>query len=660
MKPILFFDTETFSEANLKQTGSAKYARDPSTELLMITWGFDTGPVYYHDVANGGALPFELVMALTDPAYLKCAANMTFDRAIMKFVAGIEIPWSQCIDSHVQAFAMSFSGGLGSMGEQMGLPDDKTKLKEGRKLLLRFCKLQPKSHNVSRWTKENSPEEWQQFSDYAIRDTEAMREQWMVLAPYDPVSDWWWEAWRMTQEMNERGMPVDPQLVDQAIEMAALRKNEIKAQMIKLTGLDNPNSVQQLLAWLDTQSLALPNLQAATIDNLIPKLQPSKAKEVLKMKRIIGQTAVTKWTSIKRMLCSDNTIKGMFIFMGASRTWRYASRGINLQNLRRPPKGGMDNLIKLVYYGDSNLINLIHGEPLDFLARTVRGAITAPKGSLLAVPDINSIESVLLGWLTGCKRMNNIFASGKDTYKDFATELFSVHYDDVNSDQRTFSKPPVLGAGYMMGAQGLQTYARDMGVDMTVKRSAEVVYLFRSIYPEVPIFWDWIKRAWDYVVSTGQPCTGYRLTLKMEHDFLRILLPSGRYISYFQPRVSEPRTIYMPNGDEFEAMSPSYMGLDRRANSAASWERIWVHAGSYTENIIQAIALDVLVTWMMRLRDIDLVGTVHDEVIAVCEDVDDNADLTLDYMTDKLREPIPWAPDLKLSAEGFVGKHYDK
>jgi len=651
MKPILFFDMETFSEADIRKTGSEKYARDPSTEALMITWCTNHSPVGYIDLTDD-ILTFELREALTDPAYLKCCANMPFDRAIMKHVMGIEIPWEQCIDSHVLAYSLGFSGGLDAIGKQVGIGADKAKLTSGKKLILRFCKPQPKNHLTRRWTKANDPEKWQEFAQYAIRDTETMRELWMILIPYDSMSEYEWDAWRMTQEMNERGMPVDPMLVDQAIKMVADRKAELKADMMELTGLDNPNSAQQLRPWLEDRGVTLPNLQATTVDNALDGgMLGTECHDVLQMKRTFSQTAVTKWNSIKAMTCKDNTIKGMFTFMGASRTGRYASRGINLQNLRRPPNGGMDNLIKLVYKGDNNLIQLIQGEPLDFLARTVRGAITAPMSKSLVVSDLSSIESRILGWVTGCVRMNDIFSSGKDTYKDYATELFNIPYDQVTKSQRTFSKPPVLGAGYMMGGKGLNAYADSMGVSMTQDESQNAVNVFRNAYHEVPKFWRWIMQALEYTLTSGNTLEGYGLTFRMSGDFLFITLPSGRNLGYYKPMWQLWNT---PIG---EKMSFTYMGINR-FKSAPTWERIGAHAGGVTENIIQAIARDVMVEWLMRIRALDLVGTVHDEVIAVVGE--DIADKTLEFMNNAIRKPIAWAPNLLLDAEGFVGKHYDK
>lgn len=650
MANLLWFDTETFSEVNLLQAGSAKYARDPSTECLMVTWCVGEGPVLYIDVTKQ-PIPFELHMMLTDPKYLKIAHNMAFDKDILEFTQGIKIPIEQCMDSQALAYSMGFTGTLGAIQDAIGFSEDVSKIKEGKKLILKFCKPTPKSHKVRRWTRENAPDEWSRFADYAIRDTESMRAMWLWLMKYSPMSEYEWGAWRDTWRMNARGMPIDMGLVEQAIKMAALRKGELKQRLIELTGLENPNSGAQLLPWLDMQGVKLENLQAATVDSALSGgLLGTLCQEVLQLKRTIGQTAVTKWNSIQKME-HEGVVRGQFLYRGASRTGRDASRGINLQNLRRPPKGVMDQLITLVYRGDNQLIDLIHGEPLDFLARTVRGAITAPAGKLLAVSDLSSIESRLLGWLCGCLRMNRIFEEGKDTYKDYATELFGIAYDAVTKDQRTFSKPPVLGSGYMMGGKGLSDYAEGMGVPMTVDEGQHAVSVFREAYPEIPAFWRWIMDALEYVLLNRQPVKGYRLLLYVEGDFLFITLPSGRNISYYQPLWQMWST---PIGDK---MSFTYMGINR-FKSAPTWERIAAHAGGVTENIVQAIARDVLIEWVRRCRDLHIVGRVHDEVLAVV--AEDIAGPALKFINEQAAIPMPWAQDLLLSAEGFVTKHYTK
>lgn len=644
----LFIDTETFSECDIRKSGAAKYARHKTTECLMFQWAHDTGSVGYVDLAAGESIPLPILGELEDPEITKIAFNVPFDKDIINFTMGIDIPWDQWKDAQTLAYSLGFTGSMAKCQEAMGFSEDVAKLKEGNKLIKRFCMPQPKNHKTRRWTGESDPENWQKFIDYGVRDVESMRMMWSVLEPYQSMSTLEWDYWRITQAMNDRGIPIDIDLVETAKQMVTHRKHALRGELIELTGLDNPNSAKQLHPWLSDHGVDLPNMQAATVDDAIKNLQPCKARQVLQFKRTLGQTAVMKWDAIGKMEC-NGVVQGQFIFRGASRTGRDASRGINLQNLRRPPKGAMDTLIADVYKGDNDYIQIMHGEPLNFLAGTVRGAITAPEGKMLVVSDLASIESRVLAHVSGCSRMISIFAAGRDTYKDYATELFNVQYDDVTKDQRTFSKPPVLGAGYMMGGEGLSLYADSMGVPMSKDESQHAVDVFRAAYPEIPKFWYWII---DAVMKAMQGASSekYNLKVYVQGDFLFIRLPSGRAIAYHRPLA---KMIPTPWGEE--RMGFTYMGINR---FNLKWERINAHAGGLTENCIQAIARDVLMEWVGRCRNLDIVGRVHDELIIVADE--GVAQLTLDLVNEQVAIPMPWASTMLLSAEGFITKHYTK
>lgn len=651
MSNILFLDTETFSEVDIRKAGGAKYARDPSTEILMLTWALNDGPVHYEDL-TAAPITYVVRSLIENHSVVKVAHNAPFDKDILEHCLGIKTLWSAWKCSQALAYSLGFTGSLGDIQDALGFAEDLAKIKEGKTLIRRFSMPQPKNHKVRRWTRENDPEGWQKFGDYAIRDTASMRDMWRMLEGYRSMSEFEWDVWRSTNEMNDRGIPIDPTLVDNAIDMVDQSKDILKGQMLSITGLENPCSNHQLTEWLTSRGLRMPNMQAATVDNMLKTMPDSTTKDVLRMKRTISQTAVTKWSSVKAMLCSDNTVKGQFQYRGASRTGRDASRGINLQNLRRPPKGDMDRLVDYIYKGDVALLDLVYGTPLEFLAGTVRGAITAPEGAMLVVSDLSSIESRVLGWLSGCVRMNNIFAEGKDTYKDFAVELFNTDYESVTKDQRTFSKPPVLGAGYMMGARGLAAYAESMGTIMTEDEAKHAVDTFRNVYHEIPALWTWIMQALEYVLTSGQSIQGYYMAIYLERDYLFILLPSGRPIAYYKPVWQMWLT---PVGDR---MSFTYMGVNR-FKPQPTWERVAAHAGGVVENIIQAVARDILMHWVYKVNPYSsIVGRVHDEIIIV--EQENTAKEMLDKVNHEISKGVVWAPGLLLAAEGFVAKHYTK
>lgn len=645
---MLFFDTETFSELDVNKVGSAKYARHPSTRILMITWCYDTGAAHICE-PEIEPIPDDLLMSLSNPRVKKCTANVGFDRDIIQEKLGIQMPLSSFVDLFALAYSLGFTGSLEKIGEQIGVSEDKAKLKEGKKLIHRFCKPQPSNHKVRLRTRETDPIDWERFRQYALRDTESLREQWNILTVHNSMSDKEWHYWRLTMEMNERGIPVDRDLVHTALKLVAERKRQIKNELIELTGLENPNSNQQLLPWLAQFGYNLPNMQAATVDKLIPNVKNELVKTVLIKKRALGQTAPTKWKAFDTMACDDNLVRGVITYRGAARTGRDASRGVNFQNLKRPPEGDMDDHVKVIQTNDLEFIKLIHGEPLDFLSKTVRAAVTAPEGYMLSVSDLSSIESRIIGWLTGCKRMMQVFAEGKDTYKDFAMELYNIPYDQVTKKQRTFAKPPVLGAGYMLSANGLVAYADNMGVTMTYDDASHAVNKFRNIYHEIPKFWGDIISAIERVIRSKNPEILYRMHIRYENDFLFIRLPSGRDIAYHRPMFSMWDT---PIG-----VKPTftYMGINRYT---LKWERVAAHAGGVTENLVQALARDVMMEWVDRLPTLDIRLRVHDELVAVTPEP--YAKQWVEHMNEVIRQPIGWAPGLLLNAEGGVSKHYGK
>ena len=296
---------------------------------------------------------------------------------------------------------------------------------------------------------------------------------------------------------------------------------------------------------------------------------------------------------------------------------------------------------------------------LDQISTTVRGAITAPPGSMLVVSDLSSIESRLAGALTGCLAINNIFAEGRDVYKDLATKIYHIQYEEVTKEQRTFAKPAALGAQYMLGGRGLVKYAEGYGVELSPDEAKYQIEVYREAYPDIPTCWYWLKDAiFDVVKGILPEVTGYGLRIAMGKEFMTIQLPSGRKLYYYEPKIIWGEAPWTDiNGDTTQIEKFSYMGKDA---FSFQWRRITAHAGGVFENIIQAVARDVLAIWMTRAdRDgFNLVGHCHDEIIGL--EKEDNADQWLDYINHLATVPIDWAPGLLLTAEGYVAKRYRK
>ncbi len=656
---ILFLDAESFCEHDVKKIGAAKYVRHPSTEILIWTYAFDQGPVHLWDVTEDptGYDHPDFQAALGDPSVAKVAFNSPFDRGLVNHVMQARSPVEQWFCAQVLAYSLSFSGGLDAVLKQIGFPADKQKMKEGKKLILKFCKPAPKNHNADRYDRHNSPEEWGMFREYGIQDTAVLRELWMWLMKHNNMSPEEWRLWHLDQAINERGVPVDTDLCHAAMDMHSKEKASIKSRLKDLTGLENPLSNQQMRAWCEDHKFPMANLQKAYVADCIqyPGM-PGEVKDALTLYSNAVQIAPTKWKAFLQKADDDGRIRGAFQFAGASRTRRWAGRGVQLHNLRRGP---VDECVaELIAAGDQPLVDFMYGDVMTALASSVRAAITAPAGTKLVVSDLSSIESVILGWLSGCGRINNIFISGKDTYKDFATELFGIPYDQVTKAQRTFAKPPVLGCGYQLGWRGLIEYAKSMGVVLTPAEAKHAVRTFRDNYPEIPKLWRWLVDSVIYVVNTGMPVEGYKLTITLENNFLFIRLPSGRRLAYFQPLI-EPKVIKYEDEEgvmrEMVKDSLTYMGVNRFTNQ---WDRISAHGGLLTENIIQAIARDVLAHGMDagHQRGICIIGHVHDEIMSLGHGTQKELDLLSEVMTIR----PPWAPDMWLGASGYISQRYKK
>lgn len=687
----LHIDVETFSEVDIRQAGAHAYAQHPSTEVLMVYFAFNDDEPIEWDIHQGQPVPAGFVELLRDPRVAKVAFNAAFERLIFKHVLGEDIPAEQWRCTMVAAYYLGFTGGLGNVIDAIGLEEKKDT--RGARLIQKFCKPAPSNHTAKRYTAENSAGEYQELKEYCRQDVVSERGLllWIVQFPQMPL--WDWHRYVLDQRINDRGVFIDTKMAQGAQDLWAQEKSDLEDQLRELTGLSKVTR-GPFAAWLEEQGADGSSLRKEVLSAVT---EPPHVVEAISLWIEKEGKAVSKYTAMLRGTCTDGRAKGLFQFKGAARTDRTAGRRIQLQNLRRSFVKGdvefqMDLIVDAIRKGSSPLLKLVTGmNTSDALGGSVRHAIQAAPGNTLVVYDLASIESVILGWLTLCDKIDHTFRSGRDTYRVFASEYFGVQYDDVTSEQRGFSKPPVLGCGYMLGAKGLVAYAEGYGVNMSESESSRAVNTFRSMYPEIPKFWSWINDAAKYVTVTGQPLEGYRLRLERDASFLRIWLPSGRALSYFLPTVerriapwaevtvphrpegttmNDLRSLYRGKDDQHIAASEgintedsdwvdnfSYMGTDQMTNQ---WVRSHAHAGLLTENIVQSIALDVLFEGIEKAEDAGLpvVLQVHDELaVEVPLAEADRAAQTLQHCMVQIPK---WADGLWLGAEGYISRIYMK
>lgn len=686
MKTIIELDYETYSEAQLvgpASVGVWNYSRDVSTEVLMVAYRIDFGQMQQVDLTCD-RVPAEFVEAMEDPDVEKWAFNAAFERLMTLHLLGINTPYRGWRCTMALANLQSFAGDLGQIGRAMGVAQDKVKDKEGSRLIQLFSVPQQITRKNSLWRRDRhtDPDDWQKFLDYNRQDVIAESEIRQKLLRF-PIPDIEWEMYEIDQQINDNGMPVKRRYVEQADIMANLRKRELKKIMQDLTGLANPNSSDQFLPWVKQRGYPFNDLQKNTLKKVLTENkvaedggEPFLADDcvtALKLRQQASRTSVTKYPAILRRLSVDDRLRHCFQFAGAARTGRWAGRGPQPHNLVRTPgkfeaEDGtpikLEVISEIIVGGDYEALGLMVEEPMEALAGCIRGSFQAPDGQVLVVCDLSAIESAVIAWVTQCVRLLRVFRDKLDPYKDFGTELYHKLYDAITKLERSICKPAVLGCGYQLGGgdlrdgkrTGLWGYAESMGVDLTREEAAHHVKVFRELYHEIPRAWKELEAAVQVVLRgvTKHVLNGL-VEMKMTGPYLTMRLPSGRHLFYYKPKIVE--RVFEGRDGPYTRKVFSYMGLNQVTRQ---WGRVYSSGGKIIENIVQAIARDILCIGLYRAHQFGfpIVGSVHDEIIT-CTREGENW-FTLENLRECMIAPIEWAAGLPLGAAGYTGKLYRK
>lgn len=690
---VLEHDHETFSEVDLKKAGVDVYTSHESTRHLMTSWrvyndAYAPPPFELWDRADTDRMPVELGEALEDSNVEKWAFNAAFERLVAKRILKLNTPYEGWRCAMVLAYMHSFSGGLDQVGVQMMLPEDELKKKDGKQLIDKFCKPQKitkaNPYRIRDW--DTDPDDWEKFGEYCVFDSIAEYGIKKRLLQF-PIGPGEWELYETDQRINDKGLPIDRQFVNSAIELSDIRKREIISLMDALTGLQNSNSPKQLLAWLKEEGYEFDDLQKDTIKKVLKEVKAyqnrddgatipvisSRGVQGLKYRQQSARLSVKKYNAIANRLTDDDHIRHVFQFGGASRTLRWAGRGFQPQNLTSTPKefeikNGNDNLLVIVSdtirEGDLAALSLMIDEPMDALAGCVRSAVRAPEDMEFVCVDLSSIESVTIGWLCQCERLLNVFRSGKDAYKDFATEFYHVSYEDVTPEQRKICKAPTLGCGFGLGGgdlrdgkrTGLWGYAEKMGVDLTRDMSHAAVRLWRDTYEEIVHFWYAIERTVIATVEDGRTRKCGPITVKLMKPYLIMFLPSGRPMFYYKPKIWHEECVSR-NGNPYTRKHFTHLGQEQKTRR---WIRMASRGAKLVENLVQAIARDILKIGIERatVDGWDIRGHVHDEIISLAPKFSNY--FTVDRLRELMTAPIDWCPDMPLGASGWSGPMYKK
>lgn len=684
---ILWGDLETYCDIPIKN-GTHAYAE--CAEVMLFAWAINDGPVRVWDLTAGEPIPDPLWFALRDPDTLLYFHNSHFDRTVLLHAhPRLAPPVERWRDTMVQALAHSLPGALGALCEVLGVPQDKAKDKEGKALIQLFCKPRPKNSKLRRATCKTHPEEWRRFIAYAGLDIEAMREV------HKRLPKWNYQGtelalWHRDQQVNDRGVCMDVQLAQAAIEAVDQEQKRLAKRTQVMTDGEVQAATQRdalIKHIVESYGVELPDMQRSTLERRIadPDL-PSAVKELLAIRLQASTTSTSKYKSLMKGVSSDGRLRGTLQFCGASRTGRWAGRLFQPQNLPRPSleQDQIDEGIEALKAGCADLL---YDNIMELTSSAIRGCITAPPGKKLVVSDLSNIEGRFLAWLAGEEWKLQAFRDfdaghGADLYKLAYARAFGISPEEVDKQQRQIGKVMELGLGYGGGVAAFVTFALvyDLNLEeladaalpsipVQIQREAASWYresvkrkqtyglservfitcdslkrLWRNAHPETVSFWRELETAVRRAIKTpGITLACRKLKVRRDGAWLRIQLPSGRALCYPSPAVA-------PDGQI------SYMGVN---SYSRKWQRLKTYGGKLVENGAQAGSRDVLAENMPAIEEAgyDIVLTIHDEDIT---EAPDTSDYTHEHLSTLISTNPIWAPDLPLNASGFEAYHYRK
>ena len=642
----LSIDIETYSDIPLQKTGVYRYCESPNFEILLFGYSIDSGPVQVVDLACGEHIPKEVLAALEDDSVIKWAFNAAFERVCLSRYLGY--PTGEYLDpeswhcSMVWAATMGLPLSLEGVGAVLGL--EKQKLTEGKELIKYFCQpCLPTKANGQRTRNRpfHAPDKWGLFKRYNARDVEAEMGIQQKLSKF-PVPPQVWEEYDIDQEINDRGVRIDMELVEQAIQMDARSRQELTDAMKRMTALENPNSVQQMKQWLSDNGMETDSLGKKVVAELL-KTAPPELAEVLTLRQQLAKSSVRKYQAMEKTVCSDNRARGMFMFYGANRTGRFSGRNIQLQNLPQNHLPDLAEARALVRSGDFDAVKLLYEDVPDTLSQLIRTAFIPREGAQFLVADFSAIEARVIAWFAGESWRQEVFAKGGDIYCASASQMFKVPVEKhgINGHLRQKGKIAELALGYGGSVGALKAMgALEMG--LTDEELPQLVDAWRQSNPNIVKFWWAVDKAVMEAVRYKHTTTDYGLTFSCRSGMLFITLPSGRKLAYVKPKVGT---------NKFGGECITYEGI----GSTKKWERLDSYGPKFVENIVQATARDILCYAMRTLRCCSIVMHIHDELV-----MEADPRMSLDAVCEQMGRTPPWAKGLLLRADGYATPFYKK
>ena len=658
----LSIDIETYSDVPLQKSGVYRYCESPNFEILLFGYSADSGPVQVVDLACGEKIPADVLDALTDDAVTKWAFNASFERVCLsRYLRDLGISLDPFHDKHplsqevarflnpeswrcsmVWAATMGLPLSLEGVGSVLGL--EKQKLTEGKELIKFFCQPCAPTKTNGQRTRNcpfHAPDKWDAFKRYNLRDVETEMGIQKRLAKF-PVPDQVWEEYHIDQEINDRGVRLDMELVRAAIDMDTRSRQELTTAMKRMTSLENPNSVQQMKQWLSDNGMETESLDKKAVAELL-KDAPAELREVLSLRQQLAKSSVRKYQAMENTVCSDSRARGMFQFFGAARTGRFSGRNIQLQNLPQNHLPDLAEARALVRAGDFDAVKLLYEDVPDTLSQLIRTAFIPKDGAQFLVADFSAIEARVIAWYAGETWRQKVFEKGGDIYCASASQMFKVPVEKhgINGHLRQKGKIAELALGYGGSVGALKAMgAIEMG--LTEEELPPLVDAWRQSNPRIVEFWWAVDRAVMEAVRYKHSTSSYGLTFSCRSGMLFITLPSGRNLAYVKPKIGT---------NKFGGECITYEGV----GATKKWERLDSYGPKFVENIVQATARDILCYAMRTLRCCSIVMHIHDELV-----IEADPSMSLDAVCEQMGRTPPWATGLLLRADGYATPFYKK
>ena len=650
----LSIDIETYSSVDLSKSGLYKYVQSPDFEILLFAYAYDDGPVQIVDLKSGERIPYFTVMDLHRPEVIKTAHNAAFEYYCLSKFFETRLEQWRC--TMVQALYRGYPASLAAVGEALHFPQEKKKMAEGKALIKYFCvPCKPTNRNGGRTRNlpEHDPAKWKLFKEYCKQDVVTEREIKKALSDY-PLPEQEHDLWVVDQIINITGVAVDEKLVNGALAISEHMADELSGRAKGITGLENPNSVAQLKAWIEQNAdLEIESLNKQTVAELLAnKSGTEELQELLKIRQEMSKTSTKKYVAMKAAACEDGRVRGLLQFYGANRTGRWAGRLVQVQNLPRNYLESLDTARELVKKQKIDALKVIYGNVPDTLSQLIRTAFVPGDGSTFAVADFSAIEARVIAWLAKEEWRLEVFRTHGKIYEASASAMFGVPIELIKKGNpeyalRAKGKVAELALGYQ-GSSGALIQMGALKMGLSEEDLPDIVRRWRAANKRIVDLWYAIeRRAVDCIengVTSSLPCG---ISFSRDDKNTMITLPSGRKLFYVEPRL-------IPDERGFKRIF--FMGMNQ---TSKKWELIQTYGGKLTENIVQAVARDCLANAMVNLHQAGyrINFHIHDEVIL---EIPKDGGQSLEEAIELMCRRPSWAPDLPLNADGFVSDYYKK